>query len=255
MSEPRIVLWDLETSQNLVAVFQLGGNEWIHPENIVRERYIISGSWKTLGEKAVHAVSVLDNPKLYKKDPHNDRHVCEVLHNVLAETDVLVAHNGDKFDLRFALTRMLFHGLPPLPPITTIDTLKVAKSKFLFNSNKLDYLGQMLQVGRKKPTTTGLWLEVMNGNQEAIKEMVAYNKQDVQLLERVFTKLQPYIDNHVNRELFGEIGCPRCGGKKVQSRGVHRAITKIYQRFQCQGCGGWFRKLTAEKGSTTTRTL
>lgn len=255
MPEPRIVLYDLETSLQTVAVFQLKNQDWINPENIITERYIISASWKDLGESRVHAVSVLDDPKRYAADPHDDFHVVNELHRLLSSADVVVAHNGDQFDQKYVNTRILYHGLPPLPPITSIDTCKVAKQRFLFNANRLDYLGAYLKVGRKKPTTSGLWLKVLNGSKSAIREMVEYNKQDVLLLERVFLKLRPYIQNHVNRELFGKTGCPRCGSNHVQSRGVHRAISRVYQRFQCQKCGGWFRSVKNDKLPVTGRII
>lgn len=249
---PRIILWDIENVQNLAAIFQLFGNDYINPENIVQEKYLVSAAWKVLGEKTTHAVSVLDDPKLYKKDPHNDLHVLKTLHKVLSSADVLIHHNGNKFDIKVTEARMLIQGLPPLPPITMIDTLKIAKNRFAFNSNKLDYLGSVLGVGRKVPTTTGLWLEVLKGNKSAIHEMVRYNKQDVELLERVFLKLQPYAADHVNRELYGGSGCPRCGSNKVQSRGFHRAISRVYRRLQCQACGGWFRTVLNEKSVKPT---
>lgn len=254
-SKVRILYYDIETAQNLVAVFGLANNDWIDPSNIVRERYVISVAWKWSDESKVHSVSVLDNPKLYKQDPFNDLHVISTFHKIMGEADCLVGHNSDSFDKRWLDTRALVHGLDPLPPITQLDTYKVAKSKFYLNSNKLNYIGKLLKVGEKKQTTPGLWIRVLQGDTKAIKEMVEYNKQDVLLLERVFLKLQPYISNHLNRELFGGTGCPRCGSKHVQSRGLHRAITRNYHRWQCQGCKGWFRTQEPVGNTTKTRVL
>lgn len=248
MAKPRIILFDIETTQNLVAVFRLTNNDYINPDNIIQERYVVSASWKELGVPGVHAVSTLDDPKRFAKNPHDDLHVIKTLHKVLAEADVIVGHNSDKYDLPFVEGRILIHGLDPLPPITKIDTLKAARDRFLLNANNLNYLGKVLGVGRKIHTDNELWLRVLRGEKAAIREMVTYNKQDVLLLERVFLKLQPYIANHVNRHLYGGTGCPRCGSHKVQSRGVHRAITQVYQRFQCQNCSGWFRELRAQSG-------
>lgn len=252
---PKLLYWDIETSLQLVAVFQLAHNDWIDPSSITQERYVICASWLWEGDDHVHSVSVLDDPKRFKNDPHDDKHVITKLHEVLSQADVIVGHNSDSFDKRYIDTRILVHGLSPLPPITSIDTYKVAKSKFLFNSNKLNYVGGLLGVGKKIPTTPGLWMKVLNGDKSAIREMVQYNKRDVTLLRDVFLKLRPYVANHVNRELFGKTGCPRCGSLKVQSRGVHRAITKTYQRYCCSACGGWFRALRGDAGSTSTRTL
>lgn len=255
MPEPKILIYDIETSLQPVAVFQLANNDWIDPRNILQERHLVSVCWKWLGHPKIHSVSLLDDPKRFSKDPHDDKHVAEVFHKVLNEADCLVAHNGDHFDLRYLKTRMLFHGLSAVPPITSIDTYKVAKSQFMMNSNKLDYIGGLLGLGHKKSTPHGLWLDVLRGDPKAIKIMVEYNKRDVTLLEDVFKKLQPYIPNHMSRELFGGTGCPRCGSSHIQSRGTHKAITKVYQRFQCCKCHGWFRLLKGEKGSTKYRVL
>lgn len=252
---PRILYWDIETSLQPVAVFQLAHNDWINPESILEERYVICAAWKWEGETKVHTTSVLDDPKRYAKNPHDDRHVIETLHEVLSKADVIIHHNGDNFDKRYVDTRILKLGLPALPPVTSIDTYKVAKQKFLFNSNKLDYLGTFLGLGKKIKTTPGLWMRVMQGEKSAVKDMVTYNKQDVLLLEKVFLKLRPHCASHINRELFGAIGCPRCGSTDIQSRGVHRAITKTYQRFCCNSCSGWFRLLKGEPGATEYRTL
>jgi hypothetical protein len=246
-NKPRILYWDIETSLMPVAVFQLANNDWIDPSSILQERYVICAAWAWNDEPKVHTVSVLDNPKLYKKNPHDDTHVIKTLHSVLSEADVIVHHNGDSFDKRYVDTRILVNKLPALPPITSIDTYKTAKSKLLLASNKLDYLGKLLGVGQKIQTTSGLWMRVLNGDAKAVKEMVDYNKQDVLLLRNVFRKLQAYIPNYINRELFGSEGCPRCGSTKIQSRGVHRAISRVYRRFHCQECGGWFRSVTNDK--------
>ena len=249
---PRILIYDIETSLQPVAVFGLAHNDWINPDNILAERHLVSMCWKWLGEKKVYSVSLLDDPTRFDKDPHDDYHVVKVAHQVLQEADCLVAHHGDSFDKKYLETRMLVHDFSPLPPITSIDTKKVASSRFYFNSNSLNYIGQFLSVGKKIDTEKGLWLDVMKGDRKAIRKMVEYNRGDVELLEKVYLKLQPYIQTHINRQLFGGVGCPRCGSKKVQSRGLHRAISRVYRRWQCQRCGGWFRSVVNEKDVKTT---
>jgi hypothetical protein len=111
---PVIRLWDIETTHNLVAVFRLFGEDYIPHENIVKERYVVTAAWKDLGEKKVHAVSLLDDKKRFKRDPDDDYHVCATLHNMLSTADVIVAHNGDHYDIKFTEARMLKHGLPPI---------------------------------------------------------------------------------------------------------------------------------------------
>lgn len=250
--EPRVLILDIETSLQTVAVFQLGGNDWINPENLLTERHMISACWQFLGEDKVYSVSLLDDPKRFAKDPHDDYHVVKTIVDVMSKSDLWVAHYGDSFDFRYIVTRALYHGLDPLPPTPTIDTKKIVKSRFYFNSNSLEYVGRYLGLGGKLKTPAGLWLRVLAGDKKAIKQMVVYNKRDVTLLKDVFLKLRPYIPTHLNRELFGNTGCPRCGSKKIQSRGTYYAQTRTYRRWQCQGdCKGWFRTLKADEKSTT----
>lgn len=255
MAEPKIILWDIETTHNIAAVFRMF-DEVTNHENLLKERYIVCAAWKELGSKEVHAVSVLNDAKRFAKDPTDDYHVVKKLHDVLSEADVIIAHNGDQYDIKFAETRMLYHGLSPLPPIQSIDTLKVAKARFQFNSNKLDYIAKFLGLGRKIKTDNELWLKVLKGEKAAIREMVTYNKFDVVLLEKVFLKLRAYTANHVNRQLFGDFsGCPRCGSKHVQSRGTHKAISRTYRRYQCQDCGGWYREVMKTAATAKSRIL
>jgi hypothetical protein len=249
---PVIRLWDIETTHNLVAVFRLFGEDYIPHENIVKERYVVTAAWKDLGEKKVHAVSLLDDKKRFKRDPDDDYHVCATLHNMLSTADVIVAHNGDHYDIKFTEARMLKHGLPPLPPILSIDTLKEAKRRFLFNSNRLDYLSKFLGGKGKKSTPKGLWLKVLlEHDEDAIRTMVSYNKQDVLELEFLYNKLSPYIKSH-NRQVFGSgpLSCTHCGSTHYQSRGVQPTKTGTYKRYQCVPCRGWFADNKRVTGAT-----
>lgn len=253
MAKPRILLWDIETTHNVVAKFSLR-EEYVPHTNIIQERYIVSAAWKILGDPKVHSVSVLDDPERYAKNPHDDFYVVQKLHLEMEKADLIVAHNGDKFDTRWLAGRILFHNLPPLPPIPSIDTYKVAKHAFDLNSYRLDYIGKYLGLGGKKSTPPGLWLKVLQGDRKAIETMLVYNRRDVRLLEDVFKRLRGFVPAHLNLQLIDpdHKGCPRCGSTQVQSRGEHRSITQVYQRFQCVSCGGWFRLRKADKNRTVT---
>lgn len=252
---PRVLIYDIETSLQPVAVFDLRDNDYINHENILGERHLVSMCWKWLGESKVHSVSLLDDPKRFDRDHHDDYHITKVAHDVMSQADVIVAHVGDQFDKKYVNTRILFHGLSALPPIPSIDTKKVASNNFRFNSNRLDYIGRYLGLGCKIKTDRELWLDVMRGSRKAIKEMVTYNKQDVILLEKVFIRLTPYMPNYINREIFGGVGCPRCGSLNYQSRGTHKAISRVYRRWQCQDCHGWFKSTKCEPSSAKFRIL
>jgi uncharacterized protein YprB with RNaseH-like and TPR domain len=253
--KPRILFWDIETTHNLVASFSLWERRGlsIPHGNVIQERYVVTASWKWDGEKKVHSVTTLDDPKRFAKNPHDDTHVVQTLHKVLSEADVIVAHHGDAYDTKYFQGRALILGLPPIPPVKSVDTKKIASKHFYLNSNRLDYLGKVLGVGRKIPTSNQWWLDILVGTdekrREAITKMVRYNKQDVLLLEDVFNKLRPYIKMPVNYQLFAPNGgCPNCGAPHPpQARGTRSSGMHVYQRFQCQACSKWLTGTRALK--------
>jgi hypothetical protein len=249
MNDPKILLWDLETGYNVATIFSLFNRSGRLPyQSIQQERYIICGAYKTLGAEKVNAISLLGDRERFAEDPTDDYYVVTELYKVLEGADALVAHYGDKFDMKYFNARAIYHGLSPLPDIPTIDTYKIANAKFLFNSNKLDYLGQFLGVGRKIETTEKLWAKCFQGNRKAVQDMVTYNKQDVELLEDVYRKLAPWAQNSQRKlnmnHFYGDgetMTCPRCGGHHLHRRGYYYTTVKKFARFQCQNpsCGAW----------------
>lgn len=206
-----------------------------------KEWHMMSFAYKWYGTTKIHARSLPDF-KLYKKDPDNDRELVKELWKLLDEADVVVAHNGDAFDVKKANARFLAHGLKPPAPYTTVDTVKIARRMFLLNSNKLDDIGKYLNVGRKMETGGfGLWRRCMAGDMSAWRAMVRYNKQDVQLLEDIYNVLRTWAPSHPNLNVIDETrgACPRCGSAKLQARGYIVSKRNKKQRYQCRSCGGW----------------
>lgn len=246
----KILFFDIETAPNLGWIW---GKYEQNVIEFVSEWYMLCYSAKWYGDKKAIAVGLPDFPS-YKRNPEDDKALVKSLWKLLDEADVVVAHNGDKFDIRKVNSRFLAHGLPVPSPYKTVDTLKVARKYFGFNSNKLDDLGEVLGVGRKIDTGGfKLWKGCMSGDSASWKKMLKYNIQDVLLLERVYEKMLPWMDNHPNTNLLlGKLdACPKCGNDHIQKRGFRHTKTGKYQAYQCiGGCGGWS---TGEKVSGTTR--
>lgn len=239
---PKILLWDIETSMSIAKTFNFW-NTNIHHGAIVKEWYIISGAWKFLGEKEVHAIAC-SKSGLKKGD---DKRVVKALCKAISEADLIIGHNGDKFDLKKLKARVIKHGLPPVNHTKTLDTLKCARREFNFSYNNLDYLGAYLEVGQKIKNEPGLWDKVMAGDMDALGRMVKYNKQDVKLLEAVYLKMRPHITNHPNvNVMVGDshlvYNCPNCGSEKTIKNGKRPAmkISKIFQKRACHNCGHSF---------------
>ena len=236
MSKPktkkRLLGWDIETSFSVVTTFALK-TDYIHHSNIMQDWNILTAAWKFFDGGKVQSIRV--------KNPHDDYDICLRLRELLDDDIILIHHNGDKFDLKKLNTRLVYHGIDPLPTkILTLDTLKAAKKHFSFTSNRLDYLGQFLGIGKKIETSSGLWRRVLEGDKKALIEMERYNRGDVDpLLEGVYNRLLPYID-HPNMGAFYEDGrmhCKNCGSEKLIKHKTR--ITRdgtAYQQYQFKDC-------------------
>lgn len=224
----KTLLFDIETAPNVAYVW----GKW--EQNViefVKEWEILSFAYKWLG--VGNTVCITRNDFRDK----TDKTITKVLWSLLDEADVLVAHNGDQFDVKKVKAKFLEHGFCPPSPFKTIDTKKIAKSLFSFNSNSLDDLGKTLGVGRKvKHEGFSLWLKCMRGDNAAWKRMAQYNKQDVCLLEKVYLAMRAWGNP---AHIYRDSACPSCGSKDYQHRG-RDVFLKKKQRAHCNKCGRWF---------------
>ena len=243
----KIVIWDIETSFISTYVFGLKHNDFIPFDNIIDDWFIICASWMELGDKKAKSIDITLDKKRFNKNHKDDYIVVKKLREVLIDADLVIAHFGDKFDLPKLNARLIYHGLDPLPPIKTLDTKKEVARIASFTSNKLDYLAQHLKLGKKMDTDAELWRQCTQGNTNAIKKMVAYNRVDVEMLKKVYLRLRRYFKRHPILFIDSPV-CPVCGSKHYQQRGTFITITMRYKRYQCQDCGHWFKERVSTEG-------
>ncbi len=228
----RLLLFDLETSPNIGYVWGKHEQEVIE---FVEESEIISVAYKWLGKKQIKAFCLYDfngkNKKLIGK-----------LHQLFDEASIICGHNSNSFDIKVANRSFIKYGFPPPSPYKQIDTLSIARQKFRFNSNRLNDLSIYLGIG-KKVDTGGfeLWKKCFRDNDvKSWRLMKKYNRMDVELLEKVYLRLRPYMNTHPVVSTDNELICPVCGSDHLQSRGwVYMNVFKK-RRVQCQNCFKWF---------------
>lgn len=235
---PRILILDVETFPNVAYVWRFF-KENIGAKQVLEYSTLASFAYKWLGEDEV-----------FYQDTHHqsEKELVKRLLNVLDIADIVVAHNGAKFDLPTIQGRAMVLGLKPPSPYKIVDTLLVARYEFNFPANSLEHLAILLDVqkkgGHEKFPGFELWQECMRNNPEAWEEMKIYNKQDVETLEKVYLKMLPFMKRHPNVAVFQEADvllCPKCGSNHIQSRGYVTTNVFKYKKFQCQSCGGWSR--------------
>jgi hypothetical protein len=235
---PRIAFYDLENSPSL---------GWYYDRykegNIVADEqdwFMLSFAWQWADEKKVHVKALCDYPG-YAKNKTDDSPLIKDLWKLFDEADVLIAHNGDRFDRRKSNSRFLGCGLPPPSPYKTVDTLKVARRQFMQGSNSLQSLGTFLGLGGKLPTTGWhTWRGCIDGDPKAWGTIKRYNKRDVSLLRSVYERLLPWIPNHPDMRVYtGKASCRNCGSHHLQMRGEDRTLTTVKQRYKCNNCRHW----------------
>ncbi len=253
---PKVFLFDIETTPMQVFVWGLFGNKYINHDNIVKDWNVLSWAGKWLFEDKIFG-EVLTPKEAVKGD---DKRIIRGIWDKFNEADIVIAHNGNKFDIKKLNTRFILTGLKPPTQYRKIDTLRVAKGSFAFSSNRLDYLGKMIENKQKIETNFKLWTDCLEGKQDALDKMMKYNLMDVELLEDVYLELRAWIRPHPNMGLYleadsrhGAFACPNCGKmhdpKKVQWNGVYSTNISQFRTFRCDGerCGAIIRTRNSHK--------
>ncbi len=164
----------------------------------------------------------------------------------MLDADVWLTHYGTHYDLPFINSRLLYHGLPILPPnYAHLDTWKISRNRLKLRSNRLHTIQEFLKLpDEKNAIKPEQWVRALSGHRPSMNYIVEHNRRDVLVLEQAYMRLRALVLDHPSKALLdGRRGCSVCGAppKRQQSRGFHITRTRKYRRFQCQDCGHWAR--------------
>jgi uncharacterized protein YprB with RNaseH-like and TPR domain len=237
LRDQKVLFFDIETSYVKAKVWR-PGKQHVNVSNIEGVPRIICVSYKWLGEDKVHTLTWDKN--------QNDKQLVKKFIKIMAEANELVAHNGDRFDIKQIRTRAFLNGELMFTKYRSFDTLKKSRGFFSFLSNKLDYLGQVAEIGRKLDHEgIYLWEQVQEGKTQKIREdylkkMVAYCEQDVILLEDFYSLIRPYVSHNTNHAVANggsKWQCPSCASKNVQFHHMDTtAMGYIKRHMKCNKC-------------------
>jgi DNA polymerase elongation subunit (family B) len=253
MNERKRLYIDIEVSPNIGVFWQTGHKVSIGYENIVQERAIICACWKWEGQSKIYSAT-WDNNK-------SDKELVKTLAKICGSATEIIAHNGARFDLPWIRTRALFHRVKFPHSLPIVDTLKVSRGQFKFNSNRLDYISKFTGGHGKLKTEFQWWLDItLKGNKRAMRDMVTYCKKDVLELERVHKVMQPYL-KPVTRVSQDRTDCPECGSDHVHLQDRRMTVSAgVKVVLRCQSCGtSWsvpestYNKMKNENRTKTAR--
>lgn len=244
---PKILFIDIETKP--LTVFAWGLFDQNIGLNQIKEDWaILSWAAKWSDEKKIMYMDVRNN-----KDLNDEKNILIKLRNLLDEADIVVGHNVAKFDSKKIKARCAILDIPPPSSYKQIDTLKIARKHLALTSNKLEYIAQAFKCSVKKLKSKkfigfDMWAECMKRNKDAFKEMEAYNKRDVEVLEEVYYKLAKW-EPDINFAIYCDIPpdsnfvCA-CGNTEVHENGYAYGKHGKKKRYKCSKCG---KEVTARK--------
>jgi hypothetical protein len=241
---PKVLILDIETAPMETYVWSFWVN-YIDPmSQVVKNKDGSPKDWSIL----TWAAKWLFEPDVFygqvtlaEAKKRKDKSVIKPLWDLFEEADVIIAHNGDKFDIRRCSWRFKINGLGPPSPFQTIDTLKVAKKAFGSPSNKQDYLNRALGLQRKIHTEFELWERCVTGDQSGLDEMLRYNMGDIFGLEDLYLEIRAWVRGPVNLSMYGENHQKQCHNclsvDLVKLSKPYTTPAGQYESYRCQACG------------------
>lgn len=183
----------------------------------------------------------------------DDSRVVQSMADLMREADIVLAHNGDNFDVPWIRGRCWINDLEPLGPIASIDTKKLSARDFAMPHNNLDALIQAKLGTSKIKTDFSWWKDIIElqdeAKEKALRRMLRYCKKDTKELRDLFKTMIPHV--HRLPRLVDSTDayiCPTCGSDKIQKRGKKRTKAYTYQQFYCNHC----RRYSSEKSNDRT---
>ena len=138
-----------------------------------------------------------DNYKNWNKHKSDNSPLVRELVEYLSTFDVLVAHNGQRFDKSWLNASCIKYGFSPtLRKIKFVDPVLLSRRHFRLGRNSLASLIDYLEIQEKKtPILFKHWIQASHdSNKKSMDVIVEHCIQDVKSLAMVYDKLRPMID-------------------------------------------------------------
>lgn len=251
---PKILILDIETAPIIAYIWNLF-EETNSLDQIKSDWHIMSWAAKWLDSDKIMYMDQRN-----AKDIENDKEILKPIWNLIDEADIVVTQNGVQFDMKKLNARFILNDMKPPSGYKNIDTRLIAKSKFAFTSNKLEYMTDKLNKKYKKLKHSkfagiNLWKECLKGNLKAWKEMEKYNKHDVLATEELYKRFRAWDNVNLNVYHDKTKHICSCGCEEFNRKGYHYTATGKFMRYCCKNCGKSFHDKENLLSTKKKRTL
>lgn len=217
----------------------------------LKNRYIQYETVERIPRTTIVCAKWYDQPdviELAEWDKGGRKRFLRNVHSLMAEADIIVGHNVDNADLPWLAGDLHIEaGLPPLPPIKSVDTLKVLRRQFKSGVpfKGLDAFCQIVGIPSKTDRYDREAMErAVNKSVEDQITLTAYCVGDVLATQGLYDFLRPYITNHPALFVDGKdylTTCHRCGHDTEPTPKRYVANVLTYSMRRCTECGGYSR--------------
>ena len=235
-STAKVLIYDIETPR-VKADLWWSGKQYVHGTQINGIPNIITIAWKWLGEKKVHSMEWDKN--------QSDEELIKAFAKEYNKADMVIGFNNNRFDNKWLNTRAVYYNININTHVKSLDLMKQAKNILRVPSYSMNAIAKMMGVTTKlQHSGLSMWEAIQYGSKadakEAMKMMLEYNEQDINVTEAVYLRLRRYIKHpiHVGR-LIGEdkYSCGSCGSTdlKLYKETFTQVGTKQYL-MECNCC-------------------
>jgi uncharacterized protein YprB with RNaseH-like and TPR domain len=135
------------------------------------------------------------NPRWSEGIRGDDKELVKQVCKLVRDHDIIVAHNGNRFDIPMLRTRALRWRLSPLREVKLVDPCSIAYRKFKLRSNSLGRIADYVGIAdRKTPLDMSVWADVMlNGSKSGMNKIVEHCEADIRVLRGILDFVKPFV--------------------------------------------------------------
>lgn len=268
MPKFKIVYFDIETLP-LKGYFWQPGQQYVGHSNLIPSH--------SMWDLICIQYAINDGPvKVLRYDKHGGaKDIIEKFDAIIADADVVLGKNSDRFDVKMLNAMRLFLGVKSMLGWEkyTEDLEKQMRRYLRLPSQSLDYISKQLGVGGKHRMEMGDWIDIsrykelttlkssgldvmtinivskymfkekasdiIKAGKVALDKMCNYGAKDTEDTRTIWKYCQAHFDPKFNRAKWvGEKhACKRCGEGNIKKNGTRVAGKTLYQHFYCNDCG------------------
>lgn len=221
-NKSRILIYDIETTYLTARVWNTG-KQYVRHDQIKDETQIITVAYTWLNSGEIKYLTWNNNTK-------EDSSLIKEFAKVYNQADAVCGINSNKFDCKILHARCAKHKIDINTLVPKIDLQVQARRVLRLPSYSMKYLAEYFGVTNKgghEGITMWIKIQELTGkiSEEALKNMVDYNVNDIVTTEELYNRLLPYFSHKIHKGVLegrNNFTCPDTGSTNVS---LYKEIT------------------------------